>query len=147
MEFLFPIPEPAHPRLSDLRKEGLVIERGFIKGFVDLVVEHGGRVYAVDWKSDVLSSYDTAAVAKCVEANYKVQASLYALALVKALGVRTEAAYEARCGGMFYIFLRGLRLPASGQNGIHFDRPAWPAILEYEQELMHFREQSSGGPR
>ena len=58
MEFLFPFPEDIHPLLSDPRPGKLVIERGYIKGFVDLVVEHEGRVYFADWKSDVLPSYE-----------------------------------------------------------------------------------------
>ena len=58
MEFLFPIPERIHPRLDKQIEEKLSIEHGFVKGFIDLVVEHEGRVYVVDWKSDVLGSYE-----------------------------------------------------------------------------------------
>jgi exodeoxyribonuclease V beta subunit len=144
MEFLFPHPEPSHPRLSDLKPARLVIERGFVKGFVDLVVEHRGLVYAVDWKSDVLASYDSASVAKCVREHYDIQADLYSLALVRALSVRTEAAYEARYGGMFYVFLRGLRQGESESVGVHFLRPPWGDILKYEQDLVRFGERSSG---
>ena len=137
MEFVFPIPEATHPRLSDPKAGSLRIERGFLKGFVDLVVEHEGLVFVVDWKSDVLASYDPDAVGKCVADHYDVQANLYALALVKALGVHTEAAYKARFGGMFYIFLRGLRRPAADGAGVHFVRPpAWREILLYENELI-----------
>ena len=57
MEFLFPLPEGSHPSLADPEPGKLVVERGFIKGFVDLVVEHDGLVYFADWKSDVLDSY------------------------------------------------------------------------------------------
>jgi exodeoxyribonuclease V beta subunit len=147
MEFLFPIPETSHPRLSDRKPAKLLVDRGFLKGFIDLVVEYRGRVYAVDWKSDVLEAYDPDSVAKCVQDHYSVQANLYSLALVKALQVRTEAAYEARCGGMFYVFLRGLREPASDRAGVYFMRPTWRAILEYEQELVRFGEPSAGGSR
>ena len=117
MEFLFPIPEATHPRLADPNAGSLRIEHGFVKGFVDLVVEHEGLVYVVDWKSDVLASYDPEAVKKCVADHYDIQANLYALALVKALGIHTEAAYEARFGGMFYIFLRGTPRPGGRWGG------------------------------
>ena len=106
MDFVFTIPETTHPRLAHPKAGSLRIERGFLKGFVDLVVEHEGLVFVVDWKSDVLASYDPEALATCVADHYDLQAKLYALALVKALGAHTEAAYKARFGGMFYIFLR-----------------------------------------
>jgi exodeoxyribonuclease V beta subunit len=147
VEFLFPIPEASHPRLSDRKPAKLLVDRGFLKGYIDLVVEHHGRVYAVDWKSDVLDAYDPDSVARCVQNHYSVQANVYTLALVKALRVRTEAAYEARSGGMFYVFLRGLREPAFDRAGVHFVRPTWREILEYEQELVRFGEPSSGGSR
>jgi exodeoxyribonuclease V beta subunit len=147
MEFVFPIPEAAHPRLSAPGTGRIRIERGFLKGFVDLVVEHEGRVYAVDWKSDVVDSYDPESVKKCVATHYDVQANLYALALVKALGIHNEAAYERRFGGMFYVFLRGLRQSAAEGAGVHFVRPPWHAILAYEEELIRYGEESLGGSR
>ena len=52
----------------------------FIKGFVDLVVEHEGRVYFADWKSDVLSSYEPDQIAMHVGAHYDTQVKLYSLA-------------------------------------------------------------------
>ena len=132
MEFVFPIPEVTHPRLHNPRKESLRIERGFLKGFVDLVIEHEGMVFVVDWKSDVLASYDADALEQCVGDHYDVQAQLYALALVKALGVHTEHAYKSRFGGMFYVFLRGLRGPAADGAGVHFVQPpAWHAKFSY----------------
>ncbi|WP_193378492.1 3'-5' exonuclease, partial [Singulisphaera acidiphila] len=109
MEFLFPFPEEAHPRLSDPSPGKLVVERGFIKGYVDLVVEHAGLVYVVDWKSDVLPSYDAEAITAHVARNYELQAKLYAMALVKALRIRNEVEYERRFGGMIYVFLRASR--------------------------------------
>jgi exodeoxyribonuclease V beta subunit len=147
LEFLFPFPEASHPRLADAPGDRVEIERGFVKGFIDLVVEHQGRVYAVDWKSDVLDSYDRAAVAACVQELYSVQADLYALALVKALEVKTSTAYEGRFGGMFYVFLRGLGRDVPDGSGVYFVRPAWRDILDYEQELIRFGEQTRGGAR
>jgi len=149
MEFLFPFPEDAHPRLSDPLPGKLVVERGFIKGFVDLVVEHEGLVYFADWKSDVLPSYDAEAIAAHVAEAYALQAQLYSLALVKALGVHSEGAYDRRFGGMVYVFLRGLRRSGAAGQALHFARPAWAEVLRYEQELISFgeRTRTDGGPR
>lgn len=147
MEFLFPFPEEAHPRISDPTPGKLVVERGFIKGFVDLVVEHAGLVYVVDWKSDFLPSYDADAVTAHVVRNYGLQAKLYAMALVKALRIHTEAEYERRFGGMIYVFLRAARdLETEGQ-GLYYSRPAWSEVLLDEADLIHFGDRASGGLR
>jgi len=147
MEFLFPIPEAAHPRLGESIPDRLVIEHGFVKGFVDLIVEHERRVYVVDWKSDVLASYEPDAVKKHVADHYDIQVKLYALALVKALGIPTEAVYEERFGGMIYVFLRGLRRPMADGAGVQFARPSWREILEYEKTLINLGAQPRGGFR
>ena len=109
MEFLFPYPEFRHPSLSETRPGTLVIERGFIKGYMDLVIEHSGLVYFADWKSDALSSYGPTTVKAHVAIHYDLQVSVYTLALVKALGIHSENEYDARFGGLVYVFLRGLR--------------------------------------
>jgi exodeoxyribonuclease V beta subunit len=135
MEFLYPIAEPGHPRLSDPTPGPFVIERGYVKGFVDLIFEVDGLVYLADWKSDVLPDWSAAAVSRHVEEHYRLQARLYALALVKMLGVHDAAGYERRMGGLLYCFLRGMRPDGEGTEGIHFERPSWRQILGWEEDL------------
>jgi len=135
MEFLFPYPEKSHPPLSEPRPGKLVIERGFIKGYVDLIVEHDGLVYFADWKSDVLLAYGQASIQEHVATHYDLQVKLYVLALMKALGVHSESEYEARFGGLVYVFLRGLRRSGGDVQGIYFQRPNWSQILSYEVEI------------
>jgi exodeoxyribonuclease V beta subunit len=146
MEFLFPYPETSHPPLSEPTPAKLVIERGFIKGYVDLVVGYRGLVYFADWKSDVLDSYEPQSLRKHVESRYALQAKLYALALVRALDARTQADYEARFGGLVYVFLRGLEGADPGKPPIFFDRPSWEEILTYEAEVKRIGSQAQGGP-
>jgi exodeoxyribonuclease V beta subunit len=140
MEFLFPFPEDFHGRLSDPhpRPGKLVIERGYIKGFVDLVVEHDDRVYFADWKSDVLPSYEPDAIAAHIGAHYQTQVKLYSLALVKALMLKSEAEYSQSFGGLFYVFLRALSQDDGDSRGVYFERPSWADILQYEAELTRF---------
>jgi len=134
MEFLFPIPEGTHPRLDEGPPgASLEIRRGFVKGFVDFLFEHDGLAYFGDWKSDVLPAYDARTVAERTEAAYGLQARLYSIALVKMLGIRSEADFEARFGGFLYVYLRGLR---RGGEGIHFERPTWDEVLSWEAELL-----------
>jgi exodeoxyribonuclease V beta subunit len=120
VEFLFPFPEAAGGAA-----------RGFVKGYIDLVFEHAGRTYFADWKSDLLPSYAPEAVAAHVASHYELQRRLYALALVKMLGIDDAAGFEARFGGTAYVFLRAL--PASG--GIALGRPSWDDVRRWEDDL------------
>lgn len=147
MEFFFPIPEGHHPRIAEARPGKLVIERGYVKGYIDLVVEHGGALYFADWKGDVLDSYEPRALARHVTDQYGLQAMLYVLALVKALRIRDAADYEARFGGLVYVFLRGLRRPGPAGMGLHFARPGWAEVLGYEDKLVRLTSPSSSSPR
>jgi exodeoxyribonuclease V beta subunit len=141
VEFLYPIPEKGHPRLSSAIASGaglerFRIERGFIKGFVDLLFEHEGLTYFLDWKSDSLPRWDADFLAAHVGRNYRLQAKLYGLALVKMLGVHDRAGCEKRFGGFLYCFLRGMRAPGSGVEGVYARRPDWTEIEAWEEELL-----------
>lgn len=104
---------------------------GFLRGFVDLVFEHAGRYYIVDWKSNHLGSdagcYADAALDRAMRAHaYPLQASLYTLAVHRWLR-RSLPGYDyERCfGGVFYVFLRGAGLDTApgAPTGVHAGRP------------------------
>jgi exodeoxyribonuclease V beta subunit len=80
-----------------------------------------------------------------VEVHYALQAKLYSLALVKALEIRSEPAYEQRFGGLVYVFLRGLKGSSSERPAVYFCRPTWAEILKYEEDLKHFASRAPGG--
>ncbi len=100
MEFLYPIPERRHPTLrpapavdaaGEAPTHGVAgeapawrIERGVVKGFIDYLFEHDGRVYVCDWKSDDAATAGRAAAltAHC-ESDYALQAELYTWAAVR----------------------------------------------------------------
>ena len=107
--------------------------RGMLMGFADLVFEHYGRYWVLDYKTNHLgpgdSSYTPAALnAAMAEHRYDVQAALYLLALHRLLQARLGAAYRPRqhLGGAIYFFLRGLHGPARGC--VHV--AAQPALLD-----------------
>lgn len=136
MEFLYPIPEHTHPGLHEAGMiPNLRIGRGYVKGFVDLVFEHGGLAYFADWKSDRLPRWDTGTIHGHVRRNYELQARLYTLAMVKLLRIHDPAAYEERFGGLLYLFVRGMRAGGSGTEGVYFTRPSWEEVLRWENEL------------
>ncbi|HEY5282507.1 MAG TPA: PD-(D/E)XK nuclease family protein, partial [Polyangia bacterium] len=139
MEFLFPIPEQVHPLLTqakaDVCKPPWKVERGVVKGFVDLLFEHEGRVFVCDWKSDDLPSFDHEALARHCGENYDVQARIYALATLRLCGIEAPANYMQRFGGVVYCFLRGQR-EQDASAGIHFFKPTWEDILAWEADML-----------
>ena len=95
--------------------------RGRLMGFADLVFEHGGRYWVLDYKSNALGSrdadYTTVAMAAAMLAHrYDVQAVLYMLALHRLLKLRLGPAYDPaqHLGGAIYLFLRGVRSATAG---------------------------------
>ena len=95
--------------------------KGMLMGFADLVFEHGGRYWVLDYKSNALGSGDAdytqeAMEAAMLEHRYDVQAAIYLLALHRLLRSRLGAAYapEHHLGGAIYLFLRGVHSPTAG---------------------------------
>jgi exodeoxyribonuclease V beta subunit len=135
MEFVYPIPEAGRSMAS--RGAGAwTVERGYLKGFVDLVFEDRGLMYFADWKSDLLRSYDADAIAGHVARHYELQARIYSVGVIRLLRIQSEAEYERRFGGLLYVFLRGVRrVEGAPAEGVYFHRPRWAEICRYETEL------------
>jgi len=136
LEFLYPIPEADQPLLGAEGGDGRWrIERGVVKGFVDLLFEHQGRAYVCDWKGDWLPSWEPAVVAAHAQRNYAIQARLYTMAALRFLGIDSEAAHRRRFGGVLYCFLRGMRPDDTGA-GVHFHCPSWQEVLGWQREML-----------
>jgi exodeoxyribonuclease V beta subunit len=102
---------------------------------VDLIFEHEGS-RTPDQQARLTPRWDPDSLAAHVARNYRLQAKLYGLALVKMLGVHDKAACEKRFGGFLYCFLRGMRAPGNGVEGIYARRPGWAEIESWEEELL-----------
>jgi len=109
--------------------------RGFMKGFIDLVFEFRGEFFLADWKSNYLGShirdYHHDRLHESIyNGYYFLQYHLYCLALHLYLKNRLPGySYETHFGGVFYIFLRGVRKDLGPDYGIFYDRPG-PAMME-----------------
>ncbi|KTT38490.1 hypothetical protein SB11R_24025, partial [Pseudomonas oryzihabitans] len=105
---------------------------GLFKGFIDLVFEHEGRYFVVDYKSNWLgaeaAAYTRTAMESAVLAKrYDLQYVLYSLAVHRLLKARLpDYSYERHFGGAVYLFLRGCD-PAG--HGVFVERPA-QALIE-----------------
>ncbi|MDD4947627.1 MAG: exodeoxyribonuclease V subunit beta, partial [Gallionella sp.] len=110
--------------LPGVERPGLVERQlhGMLMGFADLVFEHQGKYWVLDYKSNHLGEddavYDHDALAHAMaEHRYDVQAAIYLLALHRLLKQRLGNSYrpEDHLGGAVYLFLRGIKGP---QNGV-----------------------------
>lgn len=141
MEFHLPMgrldPQVLQPLLEAhgeaVPRLGFPTLQGFLKGYIDLVFAHEGRYYVLDWKSNHLGwspeDYGPAAMDKAMlEHGYRLQASLYLLALHRFLAFRLPDYDPARhLGGACYLFVRGVR-------------PGWQ--LGEQQEELQSRQQA-----
>jgi len=115
---------------------------GMIKGFIDLVVEHAGRYFVMDYKSNWLgqddAAYtDTALRQAILENRYELQYVLYLLALHRLLKLRLpDYDYDIHIGGAVYLFLRGSHAP---QQGLHVERPPRALIEALDGLFSHAR--------
>ncbi|WAW09931.1 exodeoxyribonuclease V subunit beta [Oxalobacter vibrioformis] len=108
----YPVSKLAFPQLE-----------GYLKGLIDLVVEHNGRFYILDWKSNLLGSQqadygEDAIHTAMAEHNYHLQHLLYTVALDRYLSHRMPGyAYDTHFGGVLYLFVRGVRPAWRQENG------------------------------
>jgi exodeoxyribonuclease V beta subunit len=153
LEFNFPVHHLSAAALnSTLQRLGYEVPtltfgslEGYLKGFIDLVFEHGGQYYILDWKSNHLgyatTDYGGEALARAMaDHGYHLQYLLYALALDRYLRLRlAQYRYETHFGGVLYLFVRGVR-PAwrrndGGTPGVYFHRPPRQALEALNQLL------------
>jgi exodeoxyribonuclease V beta subunit len=153
LEFNLPVPHLAAAALnSTLKQSGYDVPsltfgalEGYLQGFIDLVFEHEGHYFILDWKSNHLgysaADYAGAPVARAMaEHGYHLQYLLYALALDRYLRLRVaNYRYDTHFGGVLYLFVRGVRptWPAVGDMtpGVFFHRPS-AAIIRTLNRLL-----------
>ena len=135
MEFYFPLtrgcdagpPSLLPQALKWMEEENIWGEMGgHLRGFIDLVMQHEGRYYIVDWKSNWLgptqSDYGADALDRAMQhSHYELQYYIYTDAVERLLRLRLkDFDYERHFGGVYYVFLRGVN--ESG-GGVFYDRP------------------------
>lgn len=114
--------------------------RGMMNGFIDLIVEAGGRYFIIDYKTNWLGDhghdYHQPSLQAAIQAHhYDLQYVLYSLALHRYLRQRLPEYDPARhLGGIQYLFLRGMS-PDAGERGIYRDQPDPVLITELDRLL------------
>ncbi|MEZ4907343.1 MAG: UvrD-helicase domain-containing protein [Saprospiraceae bacterium] len=109
---------------------------GVMHGFIDLVFEKSGKFYILDWKtnhlgSDINDYSEENLEAEIINNNYNLQYSIYTIALNRYLkSKKPDYDYKKDFGGIFYIFIRGVR--TDKQSGVYFIKPNESLIKKLE---------------
>jgi exodeoxyribonuclease V beta subunit len=108
---------------------------GLLTGFMDIVFEHEGRYFVLDYKSNKLPDYSQKSIAQSMLSHrYEVQYTLYVLALHRLLKSRlTNYNYEQHVGGAIYLYLRGI--DQVGQ-GVYVNKPPYDLIRQLDEAFQ-----------
>lgn len=134
----FPTKEAGYDRLVE--RLPFPTLTGYLRGFVDLVFEHGGRFSVVDHKSNRLGAagdYDESRLlAPMASHHYLLQVALYTLALHRFLRQRLRGYdYDRHVGDAYYLFLRGMEPSRGASSGVYRTRPG-KALVEALDRLF-----------
>ncbi|MBW2017549.1 MAG: exodeoxyribonuclease V subunit beta [Deltaproteobacteria bacterium] len=159
LEFYFPLKTVDPHRLRNLLEVGGAGEfppnfpentgrlefspvKGYMRGFIDLVLRHGSRFFIVDWKSnhlgDEIEDYGPEGLSRAMEEGmYTLQYLIYTLALHQYLGLRLPGyEYERHFGGIFYVFIRGVDPEKGAEFGVFRARPSHSLVEELRRGLI-----------
>lgn len=147
MEFHFPSAGSSSEDLFRTIRDGIggstplpLTHRGYMTGFIDLIVQQGGKYYILDYKSNYLGdsrdNYGKEQLKQAMlDAGYDLQAYIYTVALVKYLRDRVpNFDYNRDIGGVAYLFVRGME--NGSENGVWFHKPDRDKVAEMEKILM-----------
>ena len=111
---------------------------GYLRGFIDLVFEHDGRFYVLDWKSNHLGDgpdqYGQPHLMAALTVNgYHLQYLLYTVAVHRYLQQRMPGyQYDKHFGGVLYLFVRGVRPgwrdAAGAATGVYAHKPTLACV-------------------
>ncbi len=105
------------------------LEKGVIKGFMDLVFRWQEAFYILDyktnWLGDRVEDYGRDSLDRAMdEHDYWLQAGIYAAALDRYLSAGIEGYnMDRHMGGIFYLFVRGMRPEHGSDYGVRFISP------------------------
>ncbi|NNL41626.1 MAG: hypothetical protein HKO79_03970, partial [Desulfobacterales bacterium] len=159
MEFYFPLKTVTAQKLSQIfsdyagihipadfptriEKLSFMPSEGFMKGYIDLVFQHSGKFYLVDWKSNYLGNqvedYSKDSIDDTMNKDlYVLQYHIYLLAIHQYLRHHMSGYdYETDFGGVFYIFLRGMNKKRGPQSGVYHALPKADLIYALGKELI-----------
>jgi len=131
---------------SGARADALPTLRGLMHGMIDLVVEHAGRYWILDYKTNLLgptrADYTPPRLRAAIAAHhYDLQYLLYSVALHRHLR-QVLPGYDPamHLGGVLCLFVRGL--DRDGEHGVFADRPE-PGLIKTLDALLDGRPEAA----
>ena len=123
-----------------LSLNGNKIPDGYLNGFIDLIFEHEGRYYILDWKSNdlgnSLSNYTQERLDDAMtNSNYHLQYLIYSIALHRYLKLVLGDSFnfDQHMGGVYYLFLRGLR--SGAKSGVFYTDVPQEVLAVFEEKV------------
>ena len=122
----YPASDPTYP--ATLAKLGFEPLRGYLRGFVDLVMCQRDAFWIVDYKTNHLGPAGTdyrpdALLGPMRSHHYHLQGLLYSLAVSRYLKARVTPWSDKQWGGVMFLFVRGMH-PRHPGRGVSFERPS-----------------------
>jgi exodeoxyribonuclease V beta subunit len=117
---------------------------GLLTGFMDIVLEHQGRYYVLDYKSNKLPDYTPDSImGSLLSHRYDVQYTLYILAVHRLLKSRLKNYnYDQHIGGAVYMYLRGI--DQAGQ-GVYIHKPPFELIQALDEAFKASQTATASG--
>jgi exodeoxyribonuclease V beta subunit len=144
MGFYFHLSRLATDRINALLADeptvaplGHKMMRGYLTGFVDLICEHHGKFYIMDYKTnflgELMADYGPDQLVAAMQShNYGLQYWIYTLVLHRHLqNVLPDYQYEQHFGGVKYLFVRGMSPDIPG-SGVYSTLPDYHKLLELD---------------
>jgi exodeoxyribonuclease V beta subunit len=121
-----------------------IIQSGFLVGFIDLIFEHEGKYWVLDYKTNSLLDYsstsdindiDNPLLASIAEHHYYLQYLLYLVAVKRYLEQRLKIPDATNLlGGAVYYYVRGIYSESKETNqGIYIDRNCQNLVRELDE--------------
>jgi len=116
------------------------VMQGYLTGLIDLVCAHDTRYYILDYKTnylgDSMEDYEPDKLSLAMRShNYGLQFWIYTLVLHRHLkNVLTDYNYQEHFGGVFYLFVRGMKQGEVG-NGVFSTVPDIELLEELDRIL------------
>lgn len=125
---------PDTPPLGKLRKlkreftfYARLDSRTLLHGIYDIVVEHDGLLFLIDYKTNVLPDYTNTTVNDYTEKYYRLQKEVYCVSLAALC-----AQSSCEIGGISYLYCRG----RTADNGLFFMKPDSNQLKQWTRHLL-----------
>ncbi len=149
--------------IGELKDEQVITAKdvqGFMTGSLDLFFEHDGKYYVADYKSNIITenrnkpgSYNREAMQRTIyDSHYDFQYVIYTVAMHRFLKHKLGDSYDydTHIGGIYYLFLRGMRGEKSEINGsvpgVYYVRLPRELVEKADQFFANAAENEKGDP-